>query len=171
MKWILFLFVFSFTHHFAFSQSNINWHAISSLENLQKSKTKKTIINIGQKGCYWCKKMLQNTYTDTFVIKEAVNYNMITLNANSDSIYYQNKWYVMNPHSKSRYNPLALSFLHNKMRFPSTVFLAENLAEILVVSGYINAEKMALLMTFFNEAYYKGISLEEFEKSYSLNKN
>ncbi len=63
---------------------------------------------------------------------------------------------------------LAYSLLEGKMEFPSIVILDEEINEIFVIPGYMDANKMEVMLHFFSEKAYlnEKMTFSQFEQRF-----
>ena len=84
-----------------------------------------------------------------------------------DSIVYDNKLFVNpEPDAERSTHELAYSLLGGKLTYPTLVYLDENMNLLSQVSGYMTAENLMPVLTYFGENNQKNISWEEYQKNY-----
>lgn len=132
----------------------IKWVSISEAEKLSAQQPKKILIDIYTDWCGWCRKLDATTYKDPRVVKYLnENFYAVKLNAESkEKITYQNKEYSYDP--ARRINGVAANFLSSSGGYPTTTFLDEKLQVVSIVPGYLQADMMVNILTFFGENHY-----------------
>jgi thioredoxin-related protein len=149
------------------SLSSVLWTTLPEAERMARKRKRMIIIDVSTKWTGWSNLMDKNTYSRKRIIRYLnENFYAVRLDAESnDTITFNNVAYVRN--FGSTYHALAYSLLEGQMSFPSTVILDEDINEIFVIPGYMDANKMEVMLHFFSEkAYEKNIGFSQFEQSY-----
>ncbi|MBP9882102.1 MAG: DUF255 domain-containing protein [Chitinophagales bacterium] len=152
---LLFFLMISISFQLSAQQAEgIKWMSITEAEKLSAQQPKKILIDIYTDWCGWCKKLDATTYKDPRVVKYLnENYYAVKLNAESkEKIMYQNKEYTYE--TAKRINGVAANFLSSSGGYPTTTFLDEKLQVISIVPGYMQADMMTNILTFFGENHY-----------------
>jgi thioredoxin-related protein len=144
------------------------WKSMPEAERLARSKDKMVVINISTQWAGWSNLMEKNTYSKKSIIRYLnENFYAVNLNAETnDTIEFNHLKYTRN--SVSPYHTLAYSLLEGNMQFPSTVILDEDVNELLVIPGYMDAHKMEVVLHYFYEKAYlnEGLSFQQYELRY-----
>lgn len=132
----------------------IHWMSITEAEKLNAEHPRKILIDIYTDWCGWCKKLDATTYKDPKIVQYLNdNFYAVKLNAESkDPITFQNQEYTYDP--ARRVNGVTANFMNSSSGYPTTTFLNEKLEVISVVPGYMQAEMMTNVLTFFAENHY-----------------
>lgn len=150
------------------SLESVLWKSMPEAERLARSKGKMVMIDITTNWAGWSNLMEKNTYTKKSIIRFLnENFYAVRLNAESnDTIEFNQLRYTRN--SGSPYHSLAYSLLEGNMQFPSTVILDEEVNELLVIPGYMDARKMEVVLHYFYEKAYQdqGLSFQRYELLY-----
>ena len=176
MKKNLLIFVVSFTFsHLLFSQSreaaseSIHWLSFQQAVELNKTAPRKIFIDLYTEWCGWCKRLDATTYMDKDIIAYLnKNYYAVRMDAEmKDTIIYDGKAFVNPEPEKSRStHQLAAALLNNKLSYPTLVYLDEKMNMLSQVPGYMTAENLMPVLTYFGENNQGKISWEEYQKNY-----
>lgn len=147
------------------SLESVLWMRIADAERTARRKQKMIVIDVTTKWAGWSSLMVKNTYSKKSIIRYLnENFLAVQLDAESnDTITFNGLTYTRN--SGSPYNALAYSLLEGNMQFPSTVILDEDVNELLVIPGYMDAKKMEVVLHYFFEKAYerRDMSFQQFE--------
>jgi thioredoxin-related protein len=150
------------------SLESVLWKSMPEAERLALSKGKMIVIDITTNWAGWSNLMEKNTYSKKSIIRYInENFYAVQLDAESnDTIPFNHLNYTRN--SGSPYHTLAYSLLEGNMRFPSTVILDEEINELLVIPGYMDARKMEVVLHYFFEKAYRdeALSFQKYESLY-----
>ncbi|MEP7127753.1 MAG: DUF255 domain-containing protein [Chitinophagales bacterium] len=132
----------------------IKWMSITEAEKLNAQHPRKILIDIYTDWCGWCKKLDATTYKDPRIVQYLNdNFYAVKLNAESkETISYQNQEFTFDP--ARRINGVAANFLSSSGGYPTTTFLDEKLQVISIVPGYMQADMMNNILTYFGENHY-----------------
>lgn len=141
------------------------WMKIADAERMARRKQKMIVIDVTTNWAGWSNLMAKNTYSKKSIIRYLnENFLAVQLDAESnDTIVFNGLSYSRN--SGSPYHALAYSLLEGNMQFPSTVILDEDVNELLVIPGYMDAKKMEVVLHYFFEKAYerRDMSFQQFE--------
>ncbi len=144
------------------------WQSFADAERVVTKRKKMVLIDVSTKWTGWSNLMEKNTYTKKGIIRYLnENFYAVRLDAESnDTIVFNRLAYHRN--SGSPYHTLAYSLLEGNMQFPSTVILDEELNELLVIPGYMDAKKMEVVLHYFFEKAYLNVALsfQQYESKY-----
>ncbi|MEM6268943.1 MAG: trypsin-like peptidase domain-containing protein [Bacteroidota bacterium] len=148
--------------------NSVLWLDVEDAERLARKKEKMVVLHVYAKWAGWAKLMDKNTYASKRIIRYInENFYAVRFNAESnDTIVFNNLAYYRN--IGSPYHTLAYSLLEGNMEFPSTVFLDEEINLLLVIPGYMDADKMDVVLHYFSEKAYlnEQLSFLDFEQKY-----
>lgn len=152
------------------SLTAVLWLPMEDAIRLAKKKKKKIIVDVYTDWCGWCKIMDKNTYARKRIIRFInENFYAVRFNAESrDSVNVMGQAYGYMPNS--RVHGLAYSLLDGSMEYPSTVFLDDNINLLTIIPGYIQPEKMEVLLYYFVEEAYRnpGKNFQEYEAEFYM---
>jgi len=127
--------------------TEVIWHEIEDLANLQSKQQKPVIIDVYTNWCKWCKVMDEKTFSDSDLAEYLNdNFHMIKLDAEtkSDITYaYQTFSYIKS--GRRGYHELALALCRGSLSYPSLVVLDEDNSILQVVRGYKDAAELRVL--------------------------
>jgi thioredoxin-related protein len=142
----------------------IRWMTWQQAMDARKEQPRKIFIDMYTHWCGWCKKMDAGTFSDlsvAFLIGKhfyAVKFDAET----RDSLDYRGDRFGYRPEFKV--NELAAILLNGQMSYPTVVYLDEDLNLITPVPGYMTAEQIRPILTFFGEDIYKSKTWEEYSE-------
>jgi thioredoxin-related protein len=167
---ILLLFCFTLTNaqKTDSQKEQINWISFDKAVELNKSGTaKKIFIDMYTDWCGWCKKLDATTYQDPTVIAYLnKNFYSVRMDAEmKDTIYYDGRMFVNPDPAKARNtHELAYALLGGKLSYPTLVYLDEKMNMLSQVPGFMNAENLMQVLTYFGENNQGKISWEDYQK-------
>ena len=149
------------------------WLPLPDAERIARKKGKMVIIDVYTEWSGWSKLMEKNTYTRKRIIRY-INENFCAVRFNAEStnaVPFNNLTYMGD--SEGRYHTLAYSLLEGNMDFPSTVFLDEELEVLLVVPGYMDTNRMEVVLHYFSEKAYlkEGLSFADYQREFFSRNN
>ncbi|MCB9234569.1 MAG: DUF255 domain-containing protein [Bacteroidia bacterium] len=149
------------------SLTSVLWLDFEDAVREAKKKKKKILIDVYTDWCGWCKLMFKNTYSNRDMIRY-INENYVAVRINAEArekIKFNGREFIYDP--DLRCNQLAYSLLEGNMSYPSTVFLDHEINLLTVVPGYIEMDKLAVILRYFNENIYLDHSktFEEYEQA------
>ncbi|TDB68865.1 thioredoxin family protein [Arundinibacter roseus] len=143
----------------------LEWLTVEQAYALSQTQPRKLLIDVYTDWCGWCKVMDRETYTDPRVI-EYINKNYYPVKFNAEQredVEFGGQKFVFVAQGNSGVHQFAASLLQNKLSYPSTVFLDENLHMIQPLPGYFKAREFHEIITFFGGDFYKNVPFEKFK--------
>jgi thioredoxin-related protein len=165
------LLIFLLAPLFSFSQNKlkepntpdgIQWVTFEEAVKKSQTEPKKIFMDMYTHWCGWCKRMDASTFKDPKVI-EYLNKNFYAVKFDAetkDTIHFRDHDFFFHPDKRS--NELAWSLMNGKMSYPTTIYLDETFALLSPVPGYITAEQILPILTYFGENIYKTKKWEEY---------
>ncbi len=147
----------------------VKWLTFKEAQEKNKVLPKPFLIDIYTDWCGWCKHMMKTTYSNPgFAQYINTNFYPIKFNAEGkDTIEYNGEKYTpTSPLPRTTHN-LALKFLGNKLSYPSTIFVGNNMEFNMLTQGYLDEKKMEPLLIFMVENVYKNCSYDDFEERFT----
>ncbi len=150
------------------SSDEINWMSWSEVEEALEKEKRKVFVDVYTDWCGWCKQMDKTTFKD----KEIINYinkNFYPVKFNAEqkeTITLDGNKYKFVKSGRRGYNQLAADLLKGRLSYPSIVFLNDDLSLIQPIPGYLKAEKMEAILTYFADNNHKKTPWGRYEKSY-----
>lgn len=153
-----------------FVKGKINIYNVKELEELQKKKPKKVLINIGTAFCNTCRVMTKTSFVDTS-LANYLNKNFYFVNFDAESIdtvlFKNNKYYKQLVNNYPLHN-LAIKLTNNKFSLPALCILDEKLDPVDVLNFYQSPEQLKPILYFIGSNTYKTKPWADFIKEYSL---
>ena len=152
----------------ASSDVEVNWVTFEKAVELNKSDPRKMLIDIYTDWCGWCKKMDRDTYSDERIVK-IINENFYAIKFNAEQrepITFDDHVFEYQSVGRRGVHELAAALTQNKLSYPTTVFMDEQIRIIQPLPGYLNANKMLPILEFIGLDHFKSTSWAEFQKSY-----
>ncbi len=150
---------------------HINWISFEKAIELNKENPKKILIDIYTDWCGWCKKMDKDTYEKTKIIEEVnEHYYAVKFNAEQkEPIEFDGHTFKFVPSGRRGVHELAAGLTQNKLTYPTTVFMNEEMKIIQPIAGYMKPDQLHPILTYIGEDHFKNTSWEDYQKIYSKN--
>jgi thioredoxin-related protein len=146
----------------------INWMTMEQAIEKSKTEKRKIIIDVFTDWCGWCKHMDSTTFTAP-AVASYINerYYPVKFNAEQQQdIVFKEKTYHFKKTGNSGCHELVLEWTGNKLKYPTVIFLDENLSLIQPLPGYQEAPKMEAIIRYFGDDHHKKTPWESFERNY-----
>ena len=164
---ILFIFILSFYPGISqdYDPQKINWMTWEEAIQQSKVEKRKIFVDLYTKWCTWCKKM----ETSTFQQEDIANfinerYYPVKFDAQfKESIEFQGEVYKF----KNGYNELATKITMGSLKFPSVIFLDEDFNTIQSIPGFLNKDKLEMILIYFADDHHFSTPWSLFEKKYT----
>ena len=148
--------------------ASINWLTVDELEAAQAREPRKVMIDVYTKWCGPCKMMMRNTFTNPDVISY-LNENFYAVKFDAEGPdpvefkgqTYGNPTYVPNKPGRNGVHELSRAF--QVRAYPTLVYLDEELEMIAPISGYKTPQQLELYLRFFDDAWARGTTQEEWD--------
>ncbi len=141
------------------SKTQVDWKTFDQGMDLAKQEKKLLVIDFYTDWCHWCKVMDKDTYGDASVqayVKDRAI--MAKINAETDEKFR---------FKDGRYSGRELAMMFGVRGFPTTAFLTAEGELITAISGFIPADRFALILKYLAEDWYQKMKFDEFQKAQS----
>jgi thioredoxin-related protein len=150
----------------------IKWLSFQQAQELQKTNPKKIFVDVYTDWCGWCKRMDASTFQSPEIV-DYVNqyYYAVKFNAEQkEPIEWNGKTYKNSGGGNRSTHELAIFLLNNRLGYPTTVFLGEDLNLIQPLPGFMEAEKLEPILHYFGTDNHKKMPWDAFEREYKKGK-
>jgi len=153
------------------AQEKVNWLSFEKAIELNKTNPKPILVSIYTDWCGWCKKMYNETYTNSIIAKYVNdNYHAIKLNGEGkEPITYKAYTFKFNQQGNTKYHELSAALLNGKLSYPTTIILNKEEQLLDRIPGYLPAIKMEMVLAFFIKKDRKEEKWEDFVKNFKSN--
>jgi thioredoxin-related protein len=151
-----------------YAQEKVNWITFEEAIKRNEKEPKKLLIDLYTDWCGWCKRMDNDTYANEKIAKYInENYYAVKFNAEQkEDVVFQGTTFKFVSNGGRGVHQLAAALTNNKLSYPTTVFMNEELAILQPLAGYYNAQNMEPILTFFGKDVYKKTPWPEYEKTF-----
>ena len=167
MKKLLFLILFSLT--IQLPAQELKWVTFEEAIELNKTNPKKLLIDLYTDWCGWCKKMDRDTYTNAQIIN-VINKNFYPVKFNAEqreSVTFDGHTFKFVPRGSRGVHELAAALTQNKLSYPTTVFMDEQIRIIQPLPGYLGPDQMLPILKYIGEDHFKTTTWQDYQKNYS----
>lgn len=141
-------------------RKKIKWMDINDAEKEVADAPKKVFVDLYTDWCGWCKVMDRETFTDEVVVERMVrDFYAVKFDAEGGkAVTFRGEEYDV----MGRTSELAIALTGGRLIYPSSVVLDEKLEVLASVPGYMNAERMRKLLTYFGENRHEEEEWEDY---------
>ncbi len=146
----------------------VNWITLEEAQEKSKTEKRKIFVDVMTDWCGWCKRMEETTFTDP-AVAQYLNEHFYAVKFNAEQtndIVFHNKTYRFKSNNGRGYHELASEWLNNRLSFPTSVFLDENLNLIQPLPGYQDATKLQAILHYFGTDSHRTTPWETYEKNF-----
>lgn len=146
----------------------VKWLTLEQALKLNQQEPRKLFVDVYTDWCGWCKKMDQTTYMNP-VIADILNNKFYAVKFNAESkepVEFAGKTFKNPGTTKRSTHQLAYALLQGKMAYPSVAYLDENLQLLTTVPGFLTAEQIEPILTYFYTESYKTMTWQQYQNSF-----
>jgi thioredoxin-related protein len=159
-----------FNHAFydtTFVKKRIKTYSLKEIEQLQKKKPKKVLVNIYAGFCNSCRVQNKTTLTDTAVANYLNKYfYVMNFDAESnDTLIYKNEKCFKTATNGYPLNTFAFKVCNNRLQFPTIAVLDEKLNHLDALNLFLSPENLGPILKFYAEDKFKTMNWQEYLKS------
>ena len=150
------------------SESKVEWLTFEEAIALHKENPKKLIIDLYTDWCGWCKVMEKQTYNNE-KISAYINENFYPVKFNAEqreAVEFDGHTFKFIPSGRRGYHELAAALTQNKLSYPTTVFMDEELRIIQPIAGFLKPQQMEPILTFIGGDHYKTTPWNKYQEDY-----
>lgn len=161
---VLFIIAALNSNTFAQDAGIVKWYSIEEVQELVKKEPRKIYIDMYTDWCGWCKVMDKETFTNEEIAQKLnTNFYAVKFDAEGkDIVKFKNQDFKFIAQGSRGYHELAAALMQNKLSYPTSVFLDENLNLIAPLPGYQKPEQLDPILRFIGEDHYKTTNYEQF---------
>lgn len=145
----------------------IKWLTFEEAIELHKENPKKILIDLYTDWCGWCKVMDKNTYSKSEIAKY-INENFYPVKFNAEQkepVEFRGHTFKFVPSGRRGVHELAAALTNNKLSYPTTVFMDEQLRIIQPIAGYLKPDQMEPILLYIGGSHYTSTKWEDFKKN------
>jgi len=145
----------------------VKWLTFQEAIALHKENPKKILIDLYTDWCGWCKVMDEKTYSQV-EIANYINENFYPVKFNAEQkeeVEFNGHTFEFVPSGRRGYHQLAAALTNNKLSYPTTVFMDEELRIIQPIAGYLKAKQMEPILLYIGDDHFKTTKWEEFREN------
>ncbi|WP_425392202.1 thioredoxin family protein [Ekhidna sp.] len=146
----------------------VNWLTFEEAIALHEKQPKKLLIDLYTDWCGWCKVMDRNTYSQDD-IATYINENFYPVKFDAEQkepVEFRGHTFKFIAQGRRGVHELAAALTRNKLSYPTTVFMDEELRIIQPIAGYLKPEQMEPILLFIGGDHFKTTAFEDFKKNH-----
>ncbi|MCC7246118.1 MAG: DUF255 domain-containing protein [Saprospiraceae bacterium] len=147
----------------------VNWMTLDQAIEKSKTEKRKIFIDVYTDWCGWCKHMDSTSFSQP-AVANYLNEKFYAVKFNAEQtgdLNFQGKTWKYIKNGSRGYHELASHWLNNRLSFPTSVFLDENMNTIQPLAGYLDAAKLEAILHYFGTDSHRTTPWESYEKKYT----
>lgn len=149
-------------------ESKVNWMTFEEAIALHEENPKKLLIDLYTDWCGWCKVMDRETYSNQ-IISDYINQNFYPVKfdgEHKEPVEFRGTTFNFVASGRRGYHELAAALTRNKLSYPTTVFMDEELRILQAMAGYLKPEQMEPIIEYMGEGLYSSTPWADFQKNH-----
>lgn len=154
--------------HVEAEESKVEWLTFEEAMSLHEKEPKKLLIDLYTNWCGWCKVMDRETYSNP-QLSSYINENFYPVKFNAEQkeeVEFDGHTFKFIPSGRKGVHELAAALTNNKLSYPTTVFMDEDLRIIQPISGYLKPQQMEPILEYIGDNHFKSTKWEDFQKQH-----
>ena len=146
----------------------VEWLTFEEAIALHNENPKKLLIDLYTNWCGWCKVMDRETYSNAR-LSAYINENFYPVKFNAEqkeAVVFDGHTFNFIPSGRRGVHELAAALTRNKLSYPTTVFMDEELQIIQPIAGYLKPNQMEPILNFIGGDYYKSVPWAGYKKEH-----
>jgi len=149
----------------------VKWYSWEEAVEANKTNKKKIFVDMYTDWCGWGKRMDKTTFADKRVAAYLnKHYYPVKFDAEQkEEIQFKGHTFAYKDYGRRGYHELALALLDGKLSYPTSVFLTEDFVVDQRLPGYLDADKMLMVLQYIAEEKDKPNPMpwKEFQRRYN----